>query len=152
MPSTQTPQDAVALLEADHKAVKKLFDEFKDAKDERKSELVAQICQELKVHMQIEEELFYPAVKSALDDHELVPEGKVEHDSVKVLMAKVEGVAPGGDEYDAEVHVMGELIEHHVKEEEEDMFPAARKSKLDLKELGARMLTRKEELTSAAHA
>jgi hemerythrin-like domain-containing protein len=113
---------------------------------------VAQICQKLKVHMQIEEELFYPAVKAALDDHELVPEGKVEHDSVKALMVKVEGAAPGGDEYDAQVHVMGELIEHHVKEEEEEMFPAARKSKkVDLKALGERMLARKEEL-SAAHA
>ena len=151
MPSTPTPQDAIALLEADHKAVKKLFDDFKDAKDDRKADLVAQICQELKVHMQIEEEIFYPAVKAALQDHELVPEGKVEHDSVKALMAKVEGASPGGEEYDAQVHVMGELIEHHVKEEEEEMFPAARKSRLDLKELGTRMLARKEEL-SAAHA
>jgi hemerythrin superfamily protein len=152
MPNTQPSQDAVELLEADHETVKKLFEEFKNAQDDRKADLVAQICQELKVHMQIEEELFYPAVKAALDDHELVPEGKVEHDSVKALMVKVEGAAPGGDEYDAQVHVMGELIEHHVKEEEEEMFPAARKSKkVDLKALGERMLARKEEL-SAAHA
>jgi hemerythrin superfamily protein len=151
MNNQQNPSDAVELLESDHRAVEKLFEEFKNASQDRKAQLVAQICQELKVHMQIEEEIFYPAVKAALKDHELVPEGKVEHDSVKVLMAKVEGAAPGGEEYEAQVHVMGELIEHHVKEEEEEMFPAARKTKLDLEELGSRMLARKEEL-SAAHA
>lgn len=152
MPANEKSHDAVELLESDHEEVKKLFEEFKKADDARKADLVARICQELKVHMQIEEELFYPAVKAALDDHELVPEGKVEHDSVKALMARVEGASSSSDEYDAQVHVMGELIEHHVKEEEEDMFPAARKSrKLDLRALGERMLARKEEL-SAAHA
>lgn len=142
-------QDAVQLLMADHKKVKALFEEFEDADGSaEKAELVATICKELEVHMQIEEEIFYPAVKQALNDHELVPEGEVEHGSVKDLIAQVKGVKPAGDTYDARVKVMGELIEHHVKEEESEMFPAAKKAKLDLNALGARMAARKQQLSA----
>jgi hemerythrin superfamily protein len=143
-------QDAVTLLMADHKKVKGLFKEFENAgSDARKAELVATICKELEVHMQIEEEIFYPSVKQALQDHEMVPEGEVEHASVKDLIAQVKGVKPGGDTYDARVKVMGELIEHHVKDEETEMFPAAKKSKLDMDALGAQMSARKQELSGA---
>ena len=142
-------QDAVKLLMADHKEVKSLFKEFEKAESSaEKAELVATICKELEVHMQIEEEIFYPAVKQALQDHELVPEGEVEHASVKELIAQVKGVKPDGETYDARVKVMGELIEHHVKDEETEMFPAAKKTKLDLDALGARMSARKQELSA----
>ncbi len=148
---TRTNKDAVALLEADHKEVKALFHAFEKAGDDAKrAELVAKICKELKVHMQIEEEIFYPAVRAALKDHELVPEGEVEHAAVKQLIAEVEGVKPGGDTYAARVKVMGELIEHHVKEEEDEMFPKAQKSKLDMSALGESMARRKQELSSAS--
>ena len=144
-------QDATAMLMADHKEVKALFEEFEKAESkQQKAELVAKICQELEVHMQIEEEIFYPAVKAALKDHELVPEGEVEHASVKDLIAQVKGVKPDGDTYDARVKVMGELIEHHVKDEETEMFPKAKKTKLDMEALGAKMAKRKEELSAEA--
>lgn len=146
-----TPKDAMAMLKADHKLVSSLFDAFEKTKsDARKTSIVAQICRELTVHTQIEEEIFYPAVKAALRDKELVPEATVEHASVKNLIAAVKGKAPFGEMYDANVKVMGEFVKHHVKEEEKQMFPKARKTKLDMQALGAQMAARKEELMAMA--
>ena len=145
-------KDATAMLKADHRLVSGLFEEFEKTKsDARKKSIVAQICKELTVHAQIEEEIFYPAVKSALKDHELVPEATVEHASVKDLIAAVQDKAPYGEMYDAKVKVMGEFVKHHVKEEEKEMFPRVRKTDLDLHALGAQMAARKEELMAAGH-
>jgi hemerythrin-like domain-containing protein len=110
---------------------------------------VAQICQELTVHAQIEEEIFYPEVKAALKDKELVPEATVEHATLKDLIAQVEGVEPDGEMYDAKVRVMGEYVKHHVKEEQNEMFPKAKGTKLDMLALGERLLARKQELMAA---
>jgi hemerythrin superfamily protein len=145
---TTRQKDAVALLREDHKRVNALFEEFEKARsDRRKKEIVAAICQELTVHAAIEEEIFYPAVKAALKDKELVPEAIVEHASVKDLIAKVQDRDPDGEEYDAQVKVMGEFVKHHVKEEQNEMFAKAKKAtKLDLVELGQQMEARKQEL------
>jgi hemerythrin superfamily protein len=144
------PKDAIALLRADHKVVSDLFEQFeKTRSDARKAAIVAQICKELTVHTEIEEEIFYPAVKAALKDHELIPEANVEHASVKDLIAQVEGKTPDGEMYDARVKVMGEFVKHHVKEEQNEMFPKARKTRLDMVALGAQMAARKQELMSA---
>ena len=144
------PMDATAMLRADHKLVSDLFEQYEKARSTaRKSKLVEQICTELTVHTQLEEEIFYPAVQAALKDHELVPEANVEHGSVKDLIAQVEGRTPDGDMYDARVKVMGEFVKHHVKEEQEEMFPKARKTRLDMKALGAQMQARKAELMAA---
>lgn len=140
-------QDAVALLRADHKKVSGLFEAFDKARSpSKKKALVAEICTELTVHTAIEEEIFYPAVKQALRDKELVPEANVEHASVRDLIAQVEGVEPDGEMYDAKVKVMGEFVKHHVKEEHNEMFPKAKKTRLDLVALGAEMAARKQEL------
>ncbi|HEY4068989.1 MAG TPA: hemerythrin domain-containing protein [Burkholderiaceae bacterium] len=140
-------QEATALLRADHKKVSALFDEFEKARSsKRKKEIVSTICRELIAHTTIEEEIFYPAVQAALKDHELVPEANVEHMSVKDLIAQVKDIEPGDDMYDARVKVMGEFVKHHVKEEQNEMFPKAKKTKLDMRELGARMAARKAEL------
>ena len=145
-----TPKDATALLIADHKLVSGLFEQFeKTRSDTRKAAIVAQICKELTAHTTIEEEIFYPAVKAALKDKELVPEANVEHASVKDLIAQVEGKTPYGEMYDARVKVMGEFVKHHVKEEQNEMFPKARKTKIDLVALGAQMAARKQELMAA---
>lgn len=145
------PQDAVAMLKADHRKVSALFADFEKARAaSKKKALVAQICQELTVHTTLEEEIFYPAVKAALKDHELVPEANVEHGSVKDLIAQVEGIEPDGEMYDARVKVMGEFVKHHVKEEQTEMFPKAQKTKIDMLALGARMSARKQELLSQA--
>lgn len=138
------------MLRADHKRVNALFDEYEKARSSsKKKALVAQICTELTVHAQIEEEIFYPAVQKALKDHELVPEATVEHASLKDLIAQVKDVEPDGDMFDAKIKVMAEYVKHHVKEEQNEMFPKAKATKLDMKELGARMAARKDELMTA---
>lgn len=140
-------QDAIALLRADHKKVSELFAEYEKTRSaDKKGTIVAQICTELGVHAQIEEEIFYPAVQQALKDNKLVPEASVEHESLKSLIAQVEGVAPDGQMFDAKIKVMSEYVKHHVKEEQDEMFPKAQKTKLDMDELGAQLAQRKEEL------
>ena len=115
-----------------------------------KKALVAEICTALSVHAQIEEEIFYPAVKAALKDKLLVPEATVEHDGVKDLIAQLEDVEPDGEMYDAKVKVLSEYVKHHVKEEQNEMFPKAKASSLDMVELGARMAARKDDLLAQA--
>lgn len=140
-------QEATALLRADHKLVAGLFEEYeKTSSNAKKRTLVDQICTELTIHAQVEEEIFYPAVKAALKDKELVPEAKVEHATLKSLIAEVEGKEPDGEMFDAKVKVLGEYVKHHVKEEQSEMFPKAKSTKLDMKELGSRITERKAEL------
>ena len=135
------------MLRADHKNVSALFEQFEKSRSPaKKKSLVQQICLELTVHAQIEEEIFYPAVQQALRDKELVPEARVEHASLKALIAQVEGVEPEGEMYDARVKVMSEYVKHHVKEEQNEMFPKVKTSRLDLAALGAQMDARKQEL------
>lgn len=144
------PKDAIAMLKADHKQVSTMFDQFEAARSAaRKKSLVAQISLALTVHTALEEEIFYPAVKKALRDKELVPEANVEHATVKDLIAQVLHAEPGGEEYDAKVKVMSEYVKHHVKEEQNEMFPKAQKTKLDMVALRDQMLARKEELMAS---
>ncbi len=112
----------------------------------KKKQIVADICTELSVHAQVEEEIFYPAVKQALKDGELIPEATVEHATLKDLIAQVQGVEPDGEMFDAKIKVMSEYVKHHVKEEQNEMFPKAKKTKLDMAELGARLSERKAVL------
>ena len=145
--SQPAPKDAIALLKADHEAVSQLFAEYeRTGSDSNKKALVAEICTALSVHAQIEEELFYPAVKKALKDKLLVPEATVEHAGVKDLIAQLEGVEPDGEMYDARVKVLSEYVKHHVKEEQNEMFAQAKATSLDMVELGLRMAARKDEL------
>lgn len=148
--SPKPAKDATALLKADHKLVSDLFDEYESTRATRKKMLlVSQICKELTVHAQVEEEIFYPAVKAALKDKELVPEAAVEHATLKNLISQIEGIQPDGEMYDAKVKVLSEYVKHHVKEEQNEMFPKAKASKLDMLELGAQLAARKQELMSA---
>ncbi len=141
------PSEAAAMLRADHKHVAELFKQFEKSRSSaRKEKLVAEICTELTVHAQIEEEIFYPAVKKALKDKELVPEATVEHATLKDLIAQLEGAPADGKMYDAKVKVLSEYVKHHVKEEENEMFPKARKTSIDMKEMGAKLAARKQEL------
>lgn len=109
-------------------------------------QLVSKICTELSVHAQVEEEIFYPAVKAALKDKVLIPEAVVEQATMKDLIAQVEGVTPDGEMFDAKVKVLSEYVKHHVKEEHTEMFPKARKTRLDMLSLGSQMAARKAEL------
>ncbi len=145
--STSSGPDAIALLRADHKHVSALYDQYEKTRSAaKKKSLVASICLELSVHAQVEEEIFYPAVKAALKDKEMVPEAQVEHATLKELIAQVKDKEPDGEMFDAKIKVMSEYTKHHVKEEQNEMFPKAKKTRLDMKELGARMAARKEEL------
>jgi len=140
-------QDAIALLRADHKLVSALFAEYEKARStSKKKMLVSQICTELSVHAQVEEEIFYPAVKKALKDKEMIPEATVEHATLKALIGQVEGIEPDGEMFDAKIKVMSEYVKHHVKEEQNEMFPQAKSTKLDMVELGSRMAARKKVL------
>ena len=144
---SEKPQEATALLRADHKLVDALFKEYEGTKSiAKKKQIVAKICTELTVHAQVEEEIFYPAFKQTLHDKELVPEATVEHATLKDLIAQVENVEPDGEMYDAKIKVLSEYVKHHVKEEQNEMFPKAKSSELDLINLGARMAERKAEL------
>ena len=147
--------DAVQLLMDDHKKVKKLFKEFERIKDqddaaEEKSALVQQICMELTIHTKVEEEIFYPVVRESIDEEDLMDEADVEHAGAKALIQQLEDMKPEDDHYDAKVTVLGEYIDHHVKEEHEEMFPKAKKAKVDMVELGARIVERKAELQGRA--
>ena len=145
-------QDAIALLKQDHRTVEDLFEQFEKASgDGRKEKIAQQICLELSIHAQIEEEIFYPACEGKVEE-DLLKEAYVEHDGAKVLIAEImAGSERGDDFYDAKVTVLQEQIEHHVEEEEkrmEGMFAQARKAGLDMDALGARLAQRKAELTN----
>ncbi len=148
--SSKNSNDAIAMLTADHKKVKKLFKDFEKLKesggDEDKQEVVSEICTELSIHAQLEEEIFYPAVRRAIDDDDLMDEAIIEHAGAKELIAQLEATNPSKPFYDAKVTVLGEEIDHHVEEEEGDMFVKAKKSKLNLVVLGSQMALRKEAL------
>lgn len=153
--ASQAKTDAVQLLMDDHKKVKKLFKEFERLKDQdgaanEKSALVQQICTELTIHTKVEEEIFYPVVRESIDEEDLMDEADVEHAGAKALIQQLEDMKPEDDHYDAKVTVLGEYIDHHVKEEHEEMFPKAKKAKVDMVELGARIVERKAELQGRA--
>lgn len=146
--SPRRAKDAIALLTEDHRKVQKLFKEFErlgDEDRERKSELVEKACAELTVHSTIEEEIFYPALREALEDSELLDEAEVEHSTAKELISQLQGMKPGDDLYDAKFTVLGEYVNHHIKEEQQQIFPRAKKTQMDLKALGEELMTRKQQ-------
>ena len=149
-----TTGDAIKLLTADHKEVKALFKDYDklveaEADDGEKQALAEQICTMLTAHATAEEELFYPAAREVLgEDEDLIDEADVEHTTAKDLIAQIEASTPDDPLYDAKVKVLGEYIDHHVKEEEGEIFPKAKKAGLDTEALGADIAARKEELLS----
>ncbi|MDN3923276.1 hemerythrin domain-containing protein [Roseateles violae] len=150
--ATPAGDDAITLLKGDHKEVKAMFKSYQklvddEADGDEKQSLAEQICAALSAHASVEEEIFYPAAREVLgDDADLVDEADVEHGSAKDLIAQIQAASPEDDHYDAKVKVLGEYIDHHVKEEEGEMFPRVAKSDLDLDSLGEEMAARKDEL------
>ena len=140
-------QDALSILKTDHGKVQKIFQDFDKAKDRAtKQKLVATACNELTIHTQVEEELFYPAARQALGDSKLLDEASVEHESVSQLINKLQEMQPGSSKYEAVFTVLGEYVNHHIKEEEDELFPKVKKSDLDLETLGQQIMERKEQL------
>jgi hemerythrin-like domain-containing protein len=142
--------DAIALLTDDHKKVKELFRDFAALKDTgpaaAKLALVQAICTELTIHAVIEEELFYPAARSAISDGGLIDEAEIEHGTAKFLIRQLMPVKEGDAQFSAKVTVLREYIKHHINEEENEIFPKARQAKLDLSALGRQLRDRKKQL------
>ena len=144
--------DAIALLKADHLAVKRLFADFNAASDQARNEIASDICTALSIHAQIEEEILYPAARASLgaDGDALLDEALVEHGTAKDLIAKIELSGSMHPLFAAWVMVLSEYIKHHVMEEEGELFPKLRASDMDLASVGARLARRKAELTKAS--
>lgn len=145
-------QDALHILAEDHQKVLKMFEQFRkmkkkaDADEEEMQTLVETACAELTIHSRVEEELFYPALREAIDADDLLDEAEVEHASARQLITELAAMQPGDDLYDAKFMVLGEYVKHHIGEEEHEIFPKAKKAKMDLESLGEEIRTRKQEL------
>jgi hypothetical protein len=143
------PKDAIALLKADHRQVEEWFEQFeKSRSDDKKVDLAGRICEALRVHTTIEEEIFYPAFIEATGEEDIYHEAEIEHASAKDLIAQIEQSGPEDEYFDAKVKVLSEMIKHHVKEEEkrDGMFAKAKSSDLDLVALGEQLQERKDAL------
>ena len=151
MTTANKTQDAITLLTAQHREVHEMFEKFENMTDRAKvskKKLADEICQALIMHTTIEEEILYPAVREATEETEdMVDEAVVEHASAKDLISQIQEMDPGDDLYDAKVKVLKEMVEHHVEEEEQEMFPKAREAGLDMHDLAQQMMQRKQEVT-----
>jgi Fe-S cluster assembly iron-binding protein IscA len=151
--------DAISLLTADHVKVQELFSQFDKVKNategealEEKQRIVTSTCVELRMHMTIEEEIFYPAVRAMTDDEDMVNEAEVEHEGVKVLIDELSTMPVEDEMFNAKYTVLSEYVNHHVKDEQSEMFRRAREADIDLVELGQQITLRKRELEEAAPA
>ena len=149
--------DAVSLLTADHDKVQALFAKYEEIKDvtdarglQEKQRIVAAACAELTVHTQLEEEIFYPAVRGIIDDADLMNEAQVEHDGAKALIGQLGNMTAKNEMFNAKFTVLAEYVKHHIKEEQTEMFPKVRSGDVDLVQLGQRMISRKQELAEPA--
>jgi hemerythrin superfamily protein len=138
--------DALKMLKQDHQRVREMFDRFERTSGSAKERLARTICEELTLHAQLEEDVFYPAVREAIEDEEMMNEAEIEHGTAKDLIGKIESSSAEDERFDALVKVLGEYIRHHVREEEGEMFKQVRRSKLDVEALGEVMQQRKRSL------
>lgn len=142
------PLDVISLLKADHREVEEMFEKFEgsETSEEDKEEYVEAICEALTVHARLEEEIVYPAFREAGVDALTMDEAKIEHASFKQLVEDLEGASSDDEECEARMKVLSEYVKHHVKEEENEMFPKAQGTSADLEEIGRRAADRKREL------
>lgn len=150
-PRNTSENEAITQLTQDHARVKEMFEEYdalaeSEADESERQELALLICAELTAHATAEEEIFYPAARDVLDETDLIDEAEVEHASAKDLIAQIQQSSPADELFDAKVKVLGEYINHHVEEEEGELFPKVRKAKLDTDALGEQIAARKGEI------
>ena len=151
MPTSRpkTTVDAIDMLKHDHDRVERAFRDFEkmDRQDaEACRRLIRLVCEELKMHSILEEEVFYPALREAIGDEDMLNEAAVEHETAGMLIDQLDNMGTDDPNYFATFAVLGEYVRHHIKEEQGEMFPAAKKARVDLAALGERMRARKEEL------
>jgi hemerythrin superfamily protein len=145
--------DAISILREDHRRVEDLFRQFERLRDEAaRGEMANRICVELLIHAHIENEIFYPAVREAIDDADLMDEADIEHAALAALITDIMNLRPGARGYGARVKVLGDYVRHHVQEEQNRMFSKARQARLDMRALGEQMLERKAELRDTFRA
>jgi hemerythrin superfamily protein len=140
----------LTMLKADHKKVKALFAEYEEATPRKQQDIAQTTIQELEIHAELEEELIYPAIRKGTKDDTLMNEATEEHHLVHVLIAELKELDPRDATFIAKFTVLGELVKHHVKEEEGEMFPEAQKAKIDWEALKAEVMERKEQLMAPA--
>lgn len=145
--------DAIELLEGQHRQVDELFERFEEADDGERRRIVGDVIRQLRIHTSIEEEIFYPAIRDriASRDDDLL-EAYEEHHAVELLTDELDGMSPDDERFKAKATVVKELVQHHVEEEEEELFPEVREtlSQDELAELGDRLEARYQELAAAA--
>lgn len=141
-------RDALELLEEDHRKVEEMFDQYDELEgdENRRGQLARQICRELTIHSEIEEEIFYPRARESTKDDVLIDEAIVEHGSVKHLIEQIEDMEPGEDLFDARIRVLEEMVKRHIQEEEEELFPELASVGMDLTAVGRELAERKQEL------
>lgn len=148
------PTNGLELLREDHRRVERLLDRFEalgEGGDKRVKERVArQICAELLLHARLEESILYPICREALDADSEIDEAEVEHEGVETLINKLNDMDAGDDQFDATVKVLGEQVQHHVGEEEEELFAMVEASGIDLEALGDELATKRQELLDNA--
>jgi hemerythrin superfamily protein len=148
MPNKSNP--VITMLKADHKKVKSLFAEYGKAETQRQHTIAQTVIDELEVHAELEEDLIYPVIRDGIEEDDLMNEAKEEHHLVHVLIAELKRLTPSDESFKAKFIVLGEVVKHHVKEEEGEIFPKAQRSKIDWKDLYARVVPRKARLMKAA--
>lgn len=157
MPTRDTDRSAssartelLKMLKEDHKKVKKAFQDFERLDKQQQGDecqaLVMQTCADLSVHATLEEEIFYPAIREAMRDDSLIDEAEVEHASAKTLIADLQQLPPEDRAYAATFKVLGEYVQHHIKEEEGEIFPQLSRAKLDWDDLQQQMTARRQSL------
>jgi hemerythrin superfamily protein len=147
--------NAIQVLKQDHRKVEEWFDEYDDLQHQegdRRSQLSDKICTALKIHAQLEEEIFYPRASEVTQDDDLIDESLVEHAIVKHLIAEIEAMEVDDDLFDAKIRVLGEMVKHHIQEEEEELFPDVESAGMDLNAVAKELAQRQEELTAAMRA
>ncbi|MEJ5990223.1 hemerythrin domain-containing protein [Ramlibacter sp. PS3R-8] len=149
--------DAVDLLDADHLAVHALFEAYRElvamrAPAPQRRTLAEEICIELTIHARLEEELFYPAVRDALNDDELLDDAEDAHGSQREFVAQILATPADDELYDAKVAVLADYVARHVRQEREEVFNRVLASRMDLQSLGRTLAVRKEELRSVKEA
>jgi hemerythrin superfamily protein len=151
--SSRRAPDVLRMLRNDHDTVKRLFEQFASSHSaDKRAELAQTICRELTLHTRLEEEVFYPAARDAIEASDVMDEALVEHGSARELINAIEKMQPDDELFDAKVTVLGEWVNHHIREEQTQMFPRVRKSELDLRALADLMRERKAELKESQPA
>ena len=145
---TAVASELVTMLKEDHAKVQALFEDFQSADGRKKTEIAVTAIFELEVHADLEEKVIYPAIREELEEDDLMNEAVEEHHLVHVLIKELKKLKPKDARFQAKFTVLGELVKHHIEEEEGEILPKAEKSGIDWAALEVKVMERKEKLVS----